>query len=57
MNCIEIKKDDVSYIKIKKDVKIIFLKNKSYWICDKNNAFIDLGNGFIRLNLAKKEVK
>ena len=53
MNCIEIKKDDISYIKIKSDVKIVFLKNKKYWICEKENAITDLGNGFYRLNLAQ----
>lgn len=54
MNCIEIKKDDISYIKVKNDVKIVFLKNKKYWICQKDNAIIDLGNGFVKLNLANK---
>lgn len=57
MNCIEIKASDFDYIAKKNDVDLVVLKSGKTWVCIKNNAITDLGNGFYRLNLANRRVK
>ena len=57
MNCIEIKAIDFDYMAKKDDVDLVVLKNGKTWVCIKNNAITDLGNGFYRLNLANRRVK
>ena len=54
MNCIEIKAIDFDYIAKRNDVDIVVLTNGKKWVCIKDNAITDLGNGFYQLNLAKK---
>lgn len=53
MKGIEIKSSDLDYIVKKDDVDLVILKNGKTWVCIKNNAITDLGNGFYRLNLAQ----
>lgn len=54
MNRIEIRASDFDYIAKKQDVDLVVLKNGRTWVCVKDDALTDLGNGFYELHLATR---
>lgn len=57
MKRIEIKASDFDYLVEKEDVNLVVLKDGRTWVCQKNRALEDLGNGFYRLTLARRSDK